>query len=341
MDKKIRAALSGYYGFDNFGDEAILKVLVNELKSQGVEVTVFSKNPQRTSSSLGVLAVKTFSLQNIINVLKNTDVLISGGGSLLQDATSVKSLVYYLSVITLALLLKKKVIIFAQGIGPIRNFFGNLWAKAVLKRCTYVTVRDEKSLFRVRGWGARADLVNDPVWNLGLRQSLPLDRVGVQLRSWRGLSGKYLFSLARQVALNFSDKEIFIYSFQDALDLEICKRFEGNLKLANPSIKTTIVSGLSIDDMVQSFSNLEYMIGMRYHACLLTLKYGTKTLALSYDEKVEKLAKRFGIPYCELKESDNLDEKFDKLKKLDSKEISSKANAICFDFSQIIDAIEK
>lgn len=341
MDKKIRAAVSGYYGFDNFGDEAILKVLVNELKSNGIEVTVFSKNPSKTSSTLGVMSVNTFSLKNIINVLRNSDVLISGGGSLLQDATSLKSLVYYLFVISMALFFKKKVIIFAQGIGPIKNIFGRLWAQYVLKKAAYVTVRDEKSLFRVRGWGAKADLVNDPVWNIALKQPLQLDRVGVQLRSWRTLSGKYLFFLARQIALNFSDKEIFIYSFQDALDLEVCKRFEANLKLANPKIKTAIINGASIDEVVQSFSNLEYMIGMRYHACLLALKYGIKTFALSYDEKVEKLAKRFEIPYSELGESEDLEEKFDRLKKLDTKAILQKADALKFDFSEIIKAVRQ
>lgn len=344
-DKKeqttIRAVISGYYGFDNFGDEAILNVLVNQLKSENIDVTVFSKNPQKTSSSLGVMSVGTFSLSKVIRAIKNTDVLISGGGSLLQDATSLKSLAYYLFVISTALFFKKKVIIFAQGIGPIRNYFGQLWAKAILKKCTYITVRDEKSLFRVRGWGAKSDLVNDPVWNIELREKFPLDRVGVQLRSWRTLTGKYIFSLARQVALNFSDKEIYIYSFQDALDLEICKKFEGYLKLANPDIKTVIIKTQSIDEVVQSFSNLEYLIGMRYHACLLALKYGIKTLALSYDEKVEKLAKRFDLPYLEICRADNLEEKFDRLKKLDSKELSRKANSVSFDFSKIIEAIEE
>lgn len=340
VKKGIRAAISGYYGFDNFGDEAILNVLVDELKKHDVEVTVFSKNPQKTSSSLNVFSVNTFSLPKVIAALKNTDVLISGGGSLLQDSTSLKSLFYYLFVICAALFFKKKVIIFAQGIGPIKNIAGRLVTKLVLRKCKYITVRDEKSLFRVRGWGAKADLVNDPVWGIQLREALPLNRVGVQLRAWKTLTGKYLFSLARQVALNFSDKEIYIYSFQDALDLEICKRFENNLKLADPSIKTKIIRASTIDETVQSFSNLEYLIGMRYHACLLALKYGIKTLGLSYDEKVEKLAKRFDIPFSDLSFDDDLDEKFDKLKKLNSKEILKRANSVSFDFSEIMKNID-
>ena len=168
----------------------------------------------------------------------------------------------------------------------------------------------------------------------------PVGRVGVQLRAWRSLSPKFLFSLARCVASDFSDKEIYIYSFQDSLDLEVCKRFESNLKLANPAISTRIVSEASIDEIVESFSHLDYLIGMRYHACLLALKYGIKTLGLSYDEKVEKLAKRFDIPYSDLSVGDELDEKFDKLKKLNSKSILERADSICFDFSGILKSLE-
>ncbi len=340
MDKRIKAAISGYYGFDNFGDEAILSSLVSELKKNDIDITVFSKNPPKTSANLGVMSVNSFDIKKALEVLKNTDVLISGGGSLLQDATSLKSLLYYIFVISAALHYKKKVIIFAQGIGPIKNIIGQFLTKCVLKKCTYISVRDEKSLFRVRGWGAKADLVNDPVWGMELPPAIPMGRVGIQLRNWKGLNSKYLFTLARQVALNFSDKEIYIYSFQDAFDLEICKKFEGNLKLANPAIKTKIVSGLSIDGVVKSFSNLDYLIGMRYHACLLALKYGIRTFALSYDEKVEKLARRFEIPCSNLNDTECLDEKIDKLKKLDAKELKTKADAVIFDFSNILKAIK-
>ena len=153
-------AVSGYYGFDNFGDEAILNVLTKELKKNGHYVTVFSKNPAKTGFNLGVNSVYTFDFKNLIKTLKNADVLISGGGSLLQDATSLKSLFYYLFVIFIAQLFKKDVIIFAQGIGPINNILGKICTKILLRKCKYITVRDEKSLFRLRGWCLNPYLVS-------------------------------------------------------------------------------------------------------------------------------------------------------------------------------------
>ncbi len=339
MSKK-NIAISGYYGFENFGDEAILSVLTKELKANDYYVTVFSKNPELTSSKLNVGSVNTFSFGKVKDVLKNSDVLISGGGSLLQDSTSLKSLFYYLWVIHTALKYKKDVIIFAQGIGPIKNFIGKFFTKNILKKCKYITVRDEKSLFLLRGWGLKPDLVSDPVWNIDLKEKVSMNRVGVQLRSWKGLSQKYLFALARQINANFADKEIYIYSFQDALDLELCKHFEAQLKLVNPNIKTVLLNALSIDETIQSFSNLDYLIGMRYHACLLALKYGIPTLALSYDQKVQKIAERFDIPCSMLDDESKFEEYFKKLKEIKSQQIKDKVKECYFDFSKILHEIE-
>ncbi len=340
MDNKTkRIAVSGYYGFENFGDEAILSVLTNELKQQGFHVTVFSKNPQITGFKLGVNTVYTFDIKKILHTLKNSDVLISGGGSLLQDATSLKSLLYYLFIILSAEFFKKDVIIFAQGIGPIKNPLGRFLTKTALKKCKYITVRDEKSLFLLRGWKLNPELVSDPVWNVKTDEYNPGGKIGIQLRSWKGLSQKYLFNLAGEINKHFSTKEICIYSFQDALDLSLCKHFEAHLKLLNPNIKTTLFEAMSTEATIKSFSSLDYLIGMRYHACLLALKYGIPTLALSYDEKVEKLAKRFSLPCSHLKENEDFNALFEKLKALQSSDIKIKAQECIFDFNNILNNI--
>ena len=92
----VKVAISGYYGFKNFGDEAILSVLVNHLKEhENIDITVFSSDKEYTSKTYSVNSVKRFDLKNVIKTIRETDVLISGGGSLLQDVTSFKSLVYY------------------------------------------------------------------------------------------------------------------------------------------------------------------------------------------------------------------------------------------------------
>ena len=92
MPKKV--VISGYYGFDNFGDDAILSVLCDKLKSLNAGVTVISSNPSKTANDYGVKAVKNFDIKTLVKTIKSSDILISGGGSLLQDVTSLKSLLY-------------------------------------------------------------------------------------------------------------------------------------------------------------------------------------------------------------------------------------------------------
>ena len=114
--------VSGYIGFDNFGDELIADILVKRLKAGDAEkVTLISKNPAKTAK---LHNTDSCSMFGFLPILMESDVLISGGGSLLQDVTSLKSLLYYVGVIFAALIFGKKVEIFAQGIGPINSFLG-------------------------------------------------------------------------------------------------------------------------------------------------------------------------------------------------------------------------
>lgn len=333
IGKKV--LISGYYGFGNFGDEAILGVLVEKLKTLGANITVLSKNPQVTSSLYGVECRQSFNIPEVLSEINNCEVLVSGGGSLLQDVTSLKSLLYYLFVINTALFLRKKVIIFAQGIGPIRNKFGAYLTKLTLKRCSLVTVRDIKSQRLLRRWGTNATLVCDPLFGLKLAESKHSGKIGVQLRSFKTLKEKLLNKLANHINKEFSDKEIEIYSFQDSLDLEVCKHFERILKGINPDIKTKLIYNQSSAEILDKISKLDYMIAMRFHANLIALKYGIKTFAISYDEKVEKLAQEAGIPYVSMSAFEAYEPLFAELKNLDEEKLIEFSNSKHFDWSQI------
>lgn len=343
--KNKNILISGYYGFDNFGDEAILGVLVNKLKAlKTKEIRVLSKNPDKTSSLYFVKSTYFFNLFKVLHRILKCDVLISGGGSLLQDVTSLKSLIYYLLVINTALLFNKKVIIFAQGIGPVNSKIGRFLTKNTLKRCSLVTVRDDKSLFLLRGWGVSknvdVDLVCDPLFDLPLVSSLPSDKVGVQLRGFKTLTEKLLVKLAEQVNKEFFDKEIEIYSFQDSLDLSVCKKFETILKMINPIISTKLIYNQTSQEILDKISKLDYMIAMRFHANLIALKYGIKTFAISYDEKVEKLATEAGIPCVSMLANEDYDSLFTQLKNLKQKDLIDFSQTKHFDWTKFEKIIE-
>ena len=118
-----KIVISGYYGFANAGDEAMLTAIIKALRSteKSVDLTVLSGNPEATAAKHRVSSIYRFNPLEIFKSLYDCELLLSGGGSLLQDVTSKRSLLYYLSIIALGIILKKKVMLFAQGIGPIHS----------------------------------------------------------------------------------------------------------------------------------------------------------------------------------------------------------------------------
>ena len=333
MTKKV--LISGYYGADNFGDEAILETIIQRLNKHNADITVLSVNPKRTTEIHKVKAVNSFDFLELLFAILKCDILISGGGSLLQDVTSVKSLFYYLFILLTAQLFGKKTIIFAQGIGPIKNKIGEMLTKFVLKNCNRISVRDDKSLFLLRSWGLNnAILVCDPLFNLEVKSSDTKNKVGIQLRKFKTLSENLLITLANRVALDFPDKDIVLYSFQDTNDLEVCNHFKHLLQSINSDINIKIIYDKTQQELIDSMADLEYMIAMRFHAILIALKYGIKTLAINYDYKVENIANEAHIPILSMSANENYKIAFNQLRNLSRRSLIEFANNKKFSWDQ-------
>lgn len=325
--------VSGYYGFDNFGDEAILAVLLEHLKGQ--KVTVLSADPEKTGMTHNVNSINSFNSELILKRLNQFDVLISGGGSLLQNVTSMKSLIYYCGLIYLFAALGKDVVIFAQGIGPIKGLGATLITKIALKRCKYISVRDERSLNLLKSWGIDANLVCDPIFQMNIPNPNRTRKVGIQLRKFDTLTDKLFDEIVKQVALRFSDREIELIAFQDSDDIGISQVFLNKLRKKHPTINAKIVSNLTIPQLIERVGEYDYLIAMRFHACLLGLKYGIKTLAISYDPKVKILAENASIPYLVMDSSENnYVNAFDEMEKLTPFKLLNYANSQEFDWSK-------
>lgn len=297
----MKYIVSGYIGFDNFGDEAIASVLIQKLKKAGAEkITYISSKPKKTSEIHGV---NSCSMLGFLPSLIKSDILISGGGSLLQDKTSLKSLIYYLLVIFSALVLRKKVQIYAQGIGPINSKLGQIFTKLLLKRVNEITVRDKKSQELLNKWGIPSLLVKDPVFDMEIPQNDKKDILGVQLRAFDGVDEIFLDNLARAITKYFPHKKIQIISLQDRIDLEVCNNFEKILKTKG-LFDVEVLSSLSINEAIDIISSLEYLIAMRFHANVIGVKSEVKTLAINYDPKVEKLAEEYHLPLINSNDKD-------------------------------------
>ena len=147
-----KVLVSGYIGFNNFGDEAIFLALSSHLKLKGHKVSVLCSNKNEVKKTYDVITYNFKKPFEILKAIFSNEILISGGGSLLQNKTSNFSLVYYLFIIFLAKLLNKKVIIFAQGIEPVKGKFFEFLTKTILKMTNFITVRDKKSQDLLNSW---------------------------------------------------------------------------------------------------------------------------------------------------------------------------------------------
>lgn len=295
--KKI--VISGYYGFDNFGDEAILEILINALKKLDVDITVLSKNPEITAQVNEVNAFQMFNIADAIHQIFVSDILISGGGSLLQDKTSKMSFFYYIFIICVALMLKKPVIIFGQGVEPLNNkYLGGILAK-VLQKVDYISVRDKKSANYLKKLGVKSKTFADAVWSSSPRKLKKTKKIVVQLREVKGFDEEQLNILAKALAGKFKDEKIEILSLQDKHDLEVCKKLAERLEIFDMKVK--VLHNLSNKDVVKLIASANQVVAMRYHACLLAIKEDIPLLALSYDDKVKNLALEFKLPFVEIK----------------------------------------
>lgn len=169
--------ISGYYGFKNSGDEAVLKSILTALeqegKATGIEINpvVLSIDPEWTSAVYGVKSVHRMKLGEVRQAIKVSDGLISGGGSLLQDATSPKTIPYYLGVLKIAQWLGKPTFIYAQGVGPVNRKLFYPMIRSIFRKCTYISVRDMQSGELLQSMGISGEAIHvvpDPVMGLPL-----------------------------------------------------------------------------------------------------------------------------------------------------------------------------
>lgn len=294
--KKI--IISGYYGFDNFGDEAVLEILIKALKELDVDITVLSKNPEITARLNEVNAFQTFNIVDIIHQVFVSDILISGGGSLLQDKTSKLSFLYYLFVIAVALGFNKRVLVYSQGFEPLNNKYMNRLLSWVLKKVDYISVRNTNSSQYLKQIGVASRPFADSAWTLYDPNVKKQDKIVLQLRETQDFSDEKMNILAKLVANKFESLKVEVLSLQKDYDLQVCENFAK--KLENLDMDVSVLKKLSNIDVVKAIASAKFVVAMRYHACLIALNHKIPTVALGYDDKVKNLASEFEIPCVEM-----------------------------------------
>ncbi|WP_347489301.1 polysaccharide pyruvyl transferase CsaB [Desulfoscipio sp. XC116] len=305
-----RVVISGYYGFNNLGDEAVLYSILRSLRHDipGLTITVLSNDPEATARDYGVHAVDRWNMREVAGVIRRADLLISGGGSLLQDVTGPRSLLYYLGVIWLARLFRRPVMYYAQGIGPVTTKTGRRLVGITTRRVQAVTVRDEESLQDLRAMGVRrpVEVTADPV--LGLRlDDIDLSAgaeilkryditagTGVVGVSVRPLPGAVMWEIELAKAcdrLVRAGLTIVFVPMHSPADLVASREVAAIMKEPH----TIISEKLTVPQMISLVGNMDLLVGMRLHALIFAAVCGVPPVGIAYDPKVERFLSRLGL----------------------------------------------
>ncbi|KGX90980.1 polysaccharide pyruvyl transferase CsaB [Pontibacillus marinus] len=309
----MKIVISGFYGLGNTGDEAILDAMIDNLRESldDPDITVFSLSPEQTASKHNVKSIYRgwrHDLWGKIKALLKADLLLSGGGGLLQDTTPTRiiggPLPYYLLIVFLAKLCGTKVMFFSQGIGPVKTPYGKRLMKIFGNMADFITVRDAHSKDSLKKLGVKrpdsvvtSDIVfayqgrEDTVAYDSLGLSGDEHLVGVSVRPWLGQTS-YQREMAKLLDRLVEEKGItpVFVPMEGEHDAEVSREIISRMAFGEKTL--LLNSDYSPNQYLQFIGECDMLIGMRLHSLIFAVLAGVPFVGVSYDKKVESLAKR-------------------------------------------------
>lgn len=302
QQKKIDVMISGYYGFNNNGDDSVLKSIIDGLKKErpNIKIMVLSRRPFETKKLYDVSSINRFNFLAIKKYMRQTNLLISGGGSLIQDMTSTHSLKYYLWVIETAIKNNVKVMLYSNGIGPIKRDKNRLLAAKILNQVDLITLRDKTSLNELEKLNVNKPqiiITADAAFNLNFNtaNTAPLEfgidtktkYFVIAVRSWKYNSDgfeKNIAVFADYVWQKYNLLPVFV-PMHPSNDCDITKKI---MSLMQTKAKY-IGARYATNNLLNLIAHAEFILAMRLHTIIYSIQTATPILALVYDPKVEAI----------------------------------------------------
>ncbi|MCL2573182.1 MAG: polysaccharide pyruvyl transferase CsaB [Defluviitaleaceae bacterium] len=311
-NRAIDAVISGYYGSNNHGDDILLKAITDDLRAihPEIKITVISKRPKETKSIYNVESIQRFNFPRIIASLRKANLLIMGGGSLIQDLTSTKSLIYYVFVMNLAALARAKVMLYANGIGPLKLEKNQRRAAAALEKVEKITLRDQQSKIVLQELGLKNESVivtADAAF--GFTNTNPdassalLDKINligkkyfcVSIRGWKTLKEDFVSEMA--VFCDYMSEKHGLYPLfipmQPSNDAEISTQVMEVAKRQSYYLQ----EDFTIEEILSVVAGAEFLVGMRLHSIIYGANTATPVIGLVYDPKVSSMLNELNQKY--------------------------------------------
>ncbi|MEG2988285.1 MAG: polysaccharide pyruvyl transferase CsaB, partial [Oscillospiraceae bacterium] len=301
----------GAYGRGNAGDDAILEAIISELRQIDPDfpLWVLSRSPKDTRLTYRVNSIYTFNFISFLHRMGKTQLYINGGGSLMQDVTSRRSLWFYLFTISAAKLRGNKVQMYGCGIGPVTSPANRkLCARILQKRVDAITLRDTHSQQELSDMGItnpKIILAADPTVILpaadsevvdGILESNGLDPngkyIGFTLRPWEGFEAKAaIFAAAADYAYETYGLTPLFLPIEPLRDNASAKQAAGYLKKAPCHIITHTGSSAHT---IGLFARMQVVVSMRLHALVFAAGQGVPLVGVVYDPKISSFLSYIG-----------------------------------------------
>ena len=330
----MRILIWGGDSWANQGDAAVLEGTLCSLRaaSPAASIVVASDAPELTASRHNVVAVRRVSL-GFLWALWRSDLVLWGGGQLLQNDSSKSFLLVQLCFLALAMLLRKPVVCYAQGAGPIDGRLSRFLTRLIVGRLPLVMVRDATSADRLASLGIGSDrvrVVADPSFCLpsadradvdALLERLHITRpfAVIAVRRWGHYRGGWLpVRLSRRA--HSADHERAFQAFcatiaaagdylTNELGLQVvflpmCPGGDQDDDLVAQAVRGQMLSweqSVVLDDVLPSMllkgvlGRAEIVLAMRTHAGMLAAASATPVASISYQGKGEAFMSEVGL----------------------------------------------
>ena len=312
--KKYGVLICGAYGKGNAGDDAILKAILAQMKAidRDMPVYVMSHDPAETRLRYHVGSVHVFDPIRFWPLMHRCRLFISGGGSLIQNETSTRSLNYYLTTIRMAHAAGCRVMMYGCGIGPVSGEGSRRHTARILNRCVdKITLREDLSRKELSDIGVTQPDISvtaDPALLLQPASTGAVDSYFLSndldpngsyamfvLRPWKNLSA-HLQSIV-DAAIYVNQKHgltpVFV-ALEPTRDLEINRQAAGMLPCRSFVLPAPRDEQLTIGMM----QKMRVIVSMRLHALIFASSVGAPLAAISYDPKVTGFMAYLGQKHC-------------------------------------------
>lgn len=306
----MRVLVASWLGSTNLGDELLFRALLADLTRLGATVIAISTDPGATERRHGVTAVRDRDLVGIRSVAATADLLVFGGGGLLQDQTSAVNLPYHLSRIALARSVRTPVVGVGLGVGPLDAAMSRALVRAAFLprggEPIPVTVRDEESQALLDEVGVRSSLAADLAFGLPPAPEVEVrDALAVCLRPWastgrlpvgrsweKGLDPEHAAAMAHQLDLvvERADVDVDFVAFQPDRDGVAHHLVADRMRHTNRVSFSLPV----VEDVVDHLAGARAVLSMRYHGGVAATLGGRPSLLIGYSPKVASLARELG-----------------------------------------------